>query len=107
MLPQARAIGTIHMGTITGKLKGVIAAVTPSGPRRVKASTPVATLGVIMPRQVDRQARRELDGLEAAHDLGEGVGVGLAVVPGDEGGELLAVPPELLAPGEEDLRCGR
>ena len=37
------------MGTMTGKLKGVIAATTPSGPRRVKASTLVATLGVIIP----------------------------------------------------------
>ncbi len=34
---------------MAGKLKGVMAAVTPSGPRRVKASTPVATLGVFTP----------------------------------------------------------
>ncbi len=34
---------------MAGKLKGVIPAVTPSGARRVKASTPVATLGVIIP----------------------------------------------------------
>ncbi len=49
VLPHMRAIGTIHIGTMTGKLKGVIAATTPSGPRRVKASTLVATLGVIIP----------------------------------------------------------
>ena len=34
---------------MTGKLNGVIAATTPSGPRNVNASTLVETLGVIMP----------------------------------------------------------
>ncbi len=31
VLPQAMAMGNIHMGTIAGKLKGVIPAHTPSG----------------------------------------------------------------------------
>ena len=48
-LPAASAIGRIHIGTMTGKLNGVIAATTPSGWRSVTASTPVATLGVFMP----------------------------------------------------------
>ena len=91
---------------MTGKLKGVIAAVTPSGWRRVKASTFVATLGVIMPARWTGRPAGELDGLEAPHDLGEGVGVRLAVVAGDEPGQLLAVPEELLAEGEEDLASG-
>ena len=30
VLPQATAMGHIHSGTITGKLKGVMPAVTPS-----------------------------------------------------------------------------
>ena len=31
VFPQASATGNIHIGTITGKLKGVIPATTPSG----------------------------------------------------------------------------
>ena len=94
------------MGTITGKLKGVIAAITPSGRAEGEGVDVGGDVGGHHPREVDGQARRELDGLEAAHDLGERVGVGLAVVAGDERGELLAVLPELLAPGEEDLAAG-
>ena len=42
-LPVAIAIGCIQKGTIAGKLNGVIPATTPSGWRRVCASTPVET----------------------------------------------------------------
>ena len=42
-LPVASAIGCIQKGTIAGKLNGVIPATTPSGWRRVWASTPVET----------------------------------------------------------------
>ena len=105
-LPAASAIGRIHIGTMTGKLNGVIAATTPSGWRRVTASTPVATFGVFMPGQVDRQAAGVLDGLDAAGDADEGVGEGLAVVAGDERRELLAMLPGQLAEGEEDLAPG-
>jgi hypothetical protein len=31
VFPQARAMGNIHMGTIAGKLNGVIPATTPNG----------------------------------------------------------------------------
>ena len=41
VLPQAMATGYIHIGTITGKLNGVIPAQTPSGSRKLKTSTPV------------------------------------------------------------------
>src|SRR3954447_291883 len=43
VLPQAIAIGNIHIGTIAGKLKGVIPATTPSGWRIEKLSTSVET----------------------------------------------------------------
>ncbi len=43
VLPQAIAMGYIHMGTIAGKLKGVIPAVTPSGWRIVYMSTAAET----------------------------------------------------------------
>ena len=34
MFPQAMATGCIHIGTMIGKLKGVIPAQTPSGSRK-------------------------------------------------------------------------
>ncbi|MDT4831831.1 hypothetical protein FQZ97_653560 [compost metagenome] len=46
VLPAAMATGNIHMGTITGKLKGVIPATTPSGWRSVQLSMPVETCSV-------------------------------------------------------------
>ena len=42
-LPQAMATGYIHIGTMTGKLNGVMPATTPSGWRTEDASTPVET----------------------------------------------------------------
>ena len=44
MLPHASATGNIHIGTIAGKLNGVMPATTPSGWRSECESTPVADL---------------------------------------------------------------
>ena len=43
VLPQAIATGNIHIGTIAGKLNGVIPTHTPSGSRNENRSTPVET----------------------------------------------------------------
>ncbi|CNU63166.1 Uncharacterised protein [Salmonella enterica subsp. enterica serovar Bovismorbificans] len=43
-MPQARATGNIHIGTIAGKLNGVMPATTPSGCINEKLSTPEPTL---------------------------------------------------------------
>jgi hypothetical protein len=43
VLPQAIAIGCIHIGTMMGKLNGVMPATTPSGSRKENTSTPVDT----------------------------------------------------------------
>ena len=43
MLPQARAFAIIHIGTMTGKLNGVIPATTPTGWSTVCTSTPLDT----------------------------------------------------------------
>ena len=43
VLPQAMATGYIHIGTMTGKLNGVMPATTPSGWRTEEASTPLET----------------------------------------------------------------
>ena len=49
MLPQTMATGNIHIGTITGKLNGVMPATTPSGWRSEWLSTFVPTFSVISP----------------------------------------------------------
>src|SRR6195952_3380135 len=43
VFPQAIATGCIHIGTITGKLKGVMPATTPSGSREGEEAAPAAT----------------------------------------------------------------
>ena len=49
VLPVAIAIGCIHIGTITGKLNGVMPAHTPSGWRNEYASTSVETCSEYSP----------------------------------------------------------
>ena len=49
VLPQASATGNIHIGTIAGKLNGVMPAHTPTGWRSEKLSTPVPTLSLKSP----------------------------------------------------------
>ena len=49
VLPHASATGNIHIGTITGKLNGVIPATTPSGMRIDQASMPRAIWSVNSP----------------------------------------------------------
>ena len=46
LLPQAIATGNIHIGTMHGKLNGVMPATTPSGWRSVQLSMPVETWSV-------------------------------------------------------------
>src|SRR3954452_4231653 len=48
-LPQASATGNIHIGTMTGKLNGVMPATTPSGWRSEWLSTRVPTFSVTSP----------------------------------------------------------
>jgi hypothetical protein len=43
LLPQASATGAIHIGTMKGKLKGVMPAVTPSGMRWLQLAMPPPT----------------------------------------------------------------
>ena len=59
VLPQARALANIHIGTIAGKLNGVMPATTPSGWRIEYTSTPVdGLLAVAALQQVRDAARR-------------------------------------------------
>ena len=73
VLPQAIAIGNIHIGTMAGKLNGVMPATTPTGCRieyDVDAGRHVLREAAL--EQV-RDAAGELDDLEAAGDLAGGV----------------------------------
>ncbi len=49
VLPQARAMANIHIGTIAGKLNGVIPATTPSGCWTLCTSTPVDACSLYPP----------------------------------------------------------
>ena len=91
VLPQAIAIGNIHSGTITGKLNGVMPAQTPTGWRSVCVSTCGADVLRVLALQQVRDAAGELDHLDAALHRAHRVGQRLAVLLGDERGELLLV----------------
>ena len=80
MLPQAMASGNIHIGTMAGKLNGVMPATTPTGCRmRVRVDAGGDVLREAALEQV-RDAAGELDDLQAAGDLARGVGGHLAVL---------------------------
>ena len=66
VLPQARASGNIHIGTITGKLNGVMPTATPSGCRRFQLSMPPPTLSECRPDSSRGDAAGELHDLDAA-----------------------------------------
>ena len=90
-LPQAIATGCIHIGTITGKLNGVMPATTPSGSRNEYVSTSGGDLVREVAFEQMRYAAGELDDLEPAQHLAAGVGEDLAVLAGDQLGQLVHV----------------
>src|SRR3954451_17161508 len=78
-LPQASATGNIHIGTITGKLNGVMPATTPSGWRSEWLSTRVPTFSDFALEQL-RSPGCELDHLDPARDFAQGIRIDLAVL---------------------------
>jgi hypothetical protein len=79
-LPQAIAIGCIHIGTITGKLNGVIpGAHAERLPERVRVDVGRHLVGVLALEQLG-EAAGVLANLHAAHDLALGVVDDLAVL---------------------------
>ena len=69
VLPHASATGNIHIGTITGKLKGVMPATTPSGWRmRPRIDAARDLVGEFAFQQM-RNADREFDHFDAARDF--------------------------------------
>ena len=105
VLPVAIAIGCIHIGTITGKLNGVIPAQTPSGWRkRERVDAGGDLVGVLALEQL-RDAARELGDLHAADDLALGVLDDLAVLGGDDPREVVEVLLDEVAEREHDPRA--
>ena len=78
-LPSVTAIGNIHIGTMAGKLNGVMPATTPSGSRRTSQRTPRADLERAAGVEV-LQAERVLDDLDALEHAGARFGHGLAAL---------------------------
>ncbi len=103
MLPAAIAIGKNHIGTIAGKLNGLM--IADDAERladRVDVDAGRDALGEAALEQV-RDAAGELDDLEAAGDLAERVGEHLAVLGGDDRGQLALALVEQLAEAEQHL----
>ena len=103
VLPQAMADAVIHSGTMIGKLNGVIAATTPTGCLTEWTSTPRATCSERSPLSRWDESGGELDVLDAAADLALGVGEHLAVLAGDDRGELVLPLDQQFADPEEDV----
>ena len=91
MFPHAIASANIHIGTIAGKLNGVMPADDAERlADRVDVDARRGLLRVAALQQV-RDPARELDDLEPARDLAERVGEHLAVLGGEEPRDVLAV----------------
>ena len=104
MFPVAIATGCIHIGTMIGKLNGVIPAHTPSGWRkRVQVDVGRDLVGELALGQL-RDPARELDDLHAADDLALGVLERLAVLGRDDPRELVGARVDQLAEREHDAR---
>ena len=83
VLPQAMASGYIHIGTIAGKLNGVIPATTPSGWRIVYVSTPVEP-APRNPLEEVGDVAGELHHFEASLHLAESIIDGLPMLRGGD-----------------------
>ena len=107
VLPQAIATGCIHIGTMIGKLNGVMPATTPMRlAERVRVDAAGDLIAVLALEQL-RDAGGELDDLPAADHLAPGVVERLAVLGADDRRELVLVLDEQLAEREHDARARR
>ena len=103
VLPQAMATGYIHIGTMAGKLKGVMPATTPSGWRSDQEFDLRADIAAVLALQEMRNAAGEIDHVDAAGELPCGVVMGLAVLPRDGVDDLVGVAIEQLLEAEHVL----
>ena len=103
VLPQARALANIHIGTIAGKLNGVMPATTPSGWRIEYTSTPVAACSLKPPfiRCGTPQANSMFSSPRATSPIASESTLPCSAVSSD--GDLLAVGVDQLAHAEHHL----
>ena len=104
VLPQAIASGYIHIGTIAGKLNGVM----PAHDAERLADRVAVDVGRDVLRELTLQevgkAAGELDDLEPATHFSKRVGENLAVLPREDLGDVALVAFDELAEGEHDSR---
>jgi hypothetical protein len=105
VFPQATAIGYIHIGTMAGKLNGVMPATTPSGWRSAMESTPGPTLRENSPFSRLRYTAGEFDDLDAAGDFAQRIVMGLAVLAGNLAGDVARVAVEQFLELEHEARA--
>ena len=105
VLPQASAIGNIHIGTIAGKLNGVMPAHTPSGWRIDQVSMPRPTVSVNSP--LSRCGMPQANSTTSRPRMIEPLRVGqdLAVLAGDHLRQLVDVLLDQLLEPEQDARA--
>ena len=103
VFPQAIALANIHMGTIAGKLNGVMPATTPSGWRIEYTSTPVDTCSENPPFiRLGMPQAYSMFSIPRC-DLAGRVGEDLAVLARDDPRELGLALLQQLADAEQDV----
>ncbi len=91
VLPQAMANGYIHIGTMAGKLKGVMPAQTPMGWRMVLQSMPAGDVVQRIAHYQAGHAACDFHHLDGAADFGLGILHGLAILARECGGQFAVV----------------
>ena len=103
VLPQAMATGYIHIGTMAGKLKGVMPATTPSGWRSDQLSISGPTLRLYSPfRRCGMPQAKSTTSMPRASSPARVV-MGLAVLARDGADDLVGVAIEQLLEAEHVL----
>ena len=106
VLPQAMALGNIHIGTMAGKLNGVMPATRPAAAGSGRRRRRLSLLGEAALEQL-RDAAGELDVLESARHFAHRVGQHLAVLGGSGARRSRAGSVDELADAEHDLGAPR
>ncbi len=103
VLPAAMAIGKNHIGTMAGKLNGLMIATTPSGWRTECTSTPVEAFSVNAPLSRCGMPQANSTTSWPRVTSPERVGEHLAVFGRDDRRKLALAGVQQLAEGEQDL----
>src|SRR6202012_4727797 len=96
VLPEAMAMGNIHIGTMAGKLNGGMPATTPTGCRIEYEATPGEAVSGNPPLGRGGRPRANWAAPRAAAHLAGRVRGHLAMLGGDERGQLGGVLPDQL-----------